>query len=168
MTVSGIADCCCARATTGHATAPPSPAINVRRRITGCLSSRESYSTILRDALCITENSDCQCPLWVISGHCRRTSECPLYPLKAGIAKHVPAGKIGPPPPAQRIGVASSQRWQGDHADFAGVACRRLRSSSRGITDETSPPQIPACGRGRCRRSRGLRGRRPIRRARSL
>src|SRR5262249_28004577 len=21
-----------------------------------------------------------ECPLWVISGHCRRTSECPLYP----------------------------------------------------------------------------------------
>jgi hypothetical protein len=23
-----------------------------------------------------------ECPLWVISGHCRRASKCPLYPRK--------------------------------------------------------------------------------------
>ena len=34
----------------------------------------------------------------------------------------VPGGDIGTPPPAQRIGVASSQRCHRDHADFAGVA----------------------------------------------
>ena len=27
------------------------------------------------------------CPSWVISGHCRRTSECLLYPLKADITE---------------------------------------------------------------------------------
>src|SRR5215831_3713174 len=26
--------------------------------------------------------SDVQCPLWVISGHMRRKTECPLYPRK--------------------------------------------------------------------------------------
>jgi len=30
-----------------------------------------------------------RCPLWVISGHCRGTSECPLYPRKRTSPKPV-------------------------------------------------------------------------------
>jgi len=35
------------------------------------------------------ENAATQCPLWVISGHRRRASECPLYPQKRTSAKAV-------------------------------------------------------------------------------
>ena len=37
---------------------------------------------MLRAALCITANSDCQCLLWVKSGHRSTSIQCPLYPQK--------------------------------------------------------------------------------------
>src|SRR5262249_35211991 len=32
--------------------------------------------------LCCSVVTRCECPLWVISGHCRISARCPLYPRK--------------------------------------------------------------------------------------
>jgi hypothetical protein len=48
----------------------------------------DDYSRDLRltkwgsGAVCTAGILSRSCPLWVISGHCRRTSECPLYSRK--------------------------------------------------------------------------------------
>jgi len=44
---------------------------------------------MLRAALCITANSGCQCPLWVISRHFGVFGQCPLYPQKRTLLERV-------------------------------------------------------------------------------
>src|SRR5262249_23699116 len=44
------------------------------------LARTELYHTIAETVFCVTANFGGECPLWVISRHCRRTSDCPLYP----------------------------------------------------------------------------------------
>jgi hypothetical protein len=66
----------------GQAATPPPTSVMNSRRLTRCPSSTGSYTTMLRAALCITANSDCQCPLWVKSRHQGLSARCPLYPQK--------------------------------------------------------------------------------------
>ena len=68
----------CARAASGQAAAPPTSVMK-SRRLTGCPSSRGCYSIMATAALCITANSDCRCPCWVISGHSNAPTRCPLH-----------------------------------------------------------------------------------------
>src|SRR6516162_3412784 len=44
---------------------------------------------MLRAALCIMANSDCQCPLWVKSRHSAQGTRCPLYPQKRTLIERV-------------------------------------------------------------------------------
>jgi hypothetical protein len=81
------------RAARGHAAAPPIAATNARRfmpiplapkgRIVAQigLRKRAGNGSLEKVRYCNTGRGR-RCPLWVISRHCRRTCECPLYPQK--------------------------------------------------------------------------------------
>ena len=43
----------------------------------------------MSDVLCVTAKLDCQCPLWVRSGHQHISAGCPLYPQKRTLVERV-------------------------------------------------------------------------------
>jgi hypothetical protein len=50
---------------------------------------------VLRAALCVTANSDCQCLLWIISGHVDISTRCPLYPRKRTFVHEIGMSALG-------------------------------------------------------------------------
>jgi hypothetical protein len=69
----------------GHATAPPSSVMNERRvhcSVPPVLPTERIAHIGTAAACCAAGFRSCLCRRWVINGHRRCTSECPLYPEK--------------------------------------------------------------------------------------
>jgi hypothetical protein len=82
-----------------------------------------------------------RCPLWVISRHLRRTSECPLYPRKQTSPK-----TAAPSAQRQRATQSGRARLIFERLDFAFVGAAACHADRRTIErrQECSVRHIPA------------------------